>query len=516
MNNVPTNSSHAVAKQRAAADSQASVRRTKIVATLGPACDRSDTLERLIASGVDVVRLNFSHGSPESHRERARRVREIAARLNRNVGVLGDLQGPKIRIERFAEGEIELAEGEPFMLDTELAQDAGDVHAVGVSYPDLANDLAPGDTLLLDDGRLVLQVESVQGSRVHTRVSVGGTLSDNKGINRQGGGLSAPAITDKDRADIELAAQIDVDYLAVSFPRSGNELRYARDCFTAAGGDGAIVAKIERAEALDAIDDIFAATDAVMIARGDLGVEIGDAELPAVQKSLLRSARAANLPVITATQMMESMIASPLPTRAEVFDVANAVLDGTDAVMLSAETASGRYPVDVVAAMARICVGAERHPGPEHSQQRFDGHFQRTDEAVAMATMYTANHLGLRAIAALTESGDTTLWMSRISSNIPIYALTRHERTRRKVSLYRGVYPLSYPIVQVNPAEANREAIAVLHAHGAVGAGDRVIVTKGDLMGVHGGTNSMKIIEVGADGTIDLPSEIEGAPEPAE
>ncbi len=505
MNSAPKSRSAALPDDLDAPIGGSGMRRTKIVATLGPACDRADVLEHLIAEGADVVRLNFSHGSPESHRDRARRVREIAARLNRDVGILGDLQGPKIRIERFAEGEIELAAGEAFALDTDLGRNEGDVHAVGVSYPELPGDLAPGDTLLLDDGRVVLQVESINGGRVSTRVTVGGVLSNNKGINRQGGGLSAPAITDKDRSDIELAAEIDVDYLAVSFPRSGEELRYARELFEGAGGVGGIVAKIERAEALDAINDIFAATDAVMIARGDLGVEIGDAELPAVQKSLLRSARAANLPVITATQMMESMITNPLPTRAEVFDVANAVLDGTDAVMLSAETASGRYPVAVVASMARICLGAERHPSAQPPDERIAGQFQRTDEAIAMATMYAANHLGLRAIAALTESGDTTLWMSRISSGIPIYALTRHERTRRKVSLYRGVYPLSYPIVQVNPAEANREAIAVLYNHGAVGPGDRVIVTKGDLMGVHGGTNSMKIIEVNADGDIDVP-----------
>ncbi|MEF8834015.1 MAG: pyruvate kinase [Halofilum sp. (in: g-proteobacteria)] len=484
------------------------MRRTKIVATLGPACDGADVLERMIAGGVDVVRLNFSHGTHDEHREKARRVREIANRVGRDVAILGDLQGPKIRIERFADDEVELAEGRPFALDTSLGEDAGDATAVGVSYADLPRDIHAGDTLLLDDGRLVLEVDSVEGTRIHTHVSVGGILSNNKGINRQGGGLSAPAITEKDREDIALAAEIDVDYLAVSFPRSAEELNFARRLFREAGGQGGIVAKIERAEALQAIDEIFAATDAVMIARGDLGVEIGDAELPAVQKSLIRSARMANLPVITATQMMESMITSPLPTRAEVFDVANAVLDGTDAVMLSAETAAGEYPVEVVASMSRICLGAERHPGSHAGDRRMDGQFQRTDEAIAMATMYTANHLGLRAIAALTESGDTTLWMSRISSGIPVYALTRHERTRRKVALFRGVYPVPYPIVQVNPAEANQEAIAVLFARDAVAAGDRVIVTKGDLMGVHGGTNSMKIIEVGPEGRIDLPPDV--------
>ena len=502
MNNAPSSSNPAFSVGLDELAGRDHVRRTKIVATLGPASDSEEVLERMIAQGVDVVRLNYSHGSPEDHHARARRVRAIAERLDRNVGILGDLQGPKIRIERFAAGAVELTEGAAFALDTTLDRDAGDASAVGVAYKALAQDVGPGDHLLLDDGRLVLQVEDVQGGRINTRVLVGGTLSNNKGINRQGGGLSAPAITDKDREDIRLAAEMDVDYLAVSFPRSGDDLHYARGLFTEAGGKGGIVAKIERAEALEAIDGIFAASDAVMIARGDLGVEIGDAELPAVQKALLRSARAANLPVITATQMMESMITSRLPTRAEVFDVANAVLDGTDAVMLSAETATGDYPAEVIEAMGRICIGAERHPSAQMSDHRIDAQFQRTDEAIAMATMYTANHLRVRAIASLTESGDTTLWMSRISSGIPIYALTRHERTCRKVSLYRGVYPVSYPMIEVHSHEANRRAVAILYAQGAVGAGDRVIITKGDLMGVHGGTNSMKIVEVGPEGSI--------------
>ena len=481
------------------------VRRTKIVATLGPASESPETLEAMIRSGVDVVRMNFSHGSHAEHRRRVERVREIAGRLDRNVGVLGDLQGPKIRIERFIDDEVTLVEGRPFVLDAALDRDAGDATRVGVSYKDLPGDVIAGDTLLIDDGRLELEVEAVEGSEIHTRVSVGGPLSNNKGINRQGGGLSAPAITDKDRADIELAAQLDIDYLAVSFPRTAADIEHARQLFVEAGGHGGLVAKIERAEALAAIHDILRVSDAIMIARGDLGVEIGDAELPAVQKSLIRDAGAANVPVITATQMMESMITQPLPTRAEVFDVANAVLDGTDAVMLSAETASGAYPAEAIEAMGRICVGAERHRSVQVSEHRIDTVFERTDEAIAMATMYTANHLRVRAIASLTESGSTSLWMSRIHSGIPIYALTRHERTARRVTLYRGVYPVSYPIVQVHPAEANRKAVEVLVERGVVGPGDRVIITKGDLMGVHGGTNSMKIVEVDADGTIDVP-----------
>jgi len=479
-------------------------RRTKIVATLGPACDAAGVLEEVIAAGVDVVRLNFSHGDAEEHRERVRDVRAISERLGRSVGILGDLQGPKIRIERFVDGEVELDEGDGFFLDPTLDHDAGNRDGVGVTYKSLPDDVGDGDRLLLDDGRMVLTVDRVEGRRIHTSVATGGTLSNSKGINRQGGGLSAPAITDKDRADIALAAELDVDYLAISFPRDANDVDTARRLFAKAGGEGGIVAKIERAEAVAAADEILAASDAIMIARGDLGVEIGDAELPAVQKSLITAARKANVPVITATQMMESMITRPLPTRAEVFDVANAVLDGTDAVMLSAETASGEYPVEVVAAMNRICLGAERHRSTLTSDHRIHSAFERTDEAIAMSTMYAANHLGVRAIAALTESGSTTLWMSRISSGIPIYALTRHERTARRVSLYRGVYPVNYPIVQVDATEANRTAVEVLVEQGVVGPGDRVIITKGDLMGVHGGTNSLKIVEVSTEGSVAL------------
>jgi len=483
------------------------LRRTKIVATLGPACEDRETLNEMIANGLDVVRLNFSHGSPEEHAERARLVRELAAGHGRHIGVLGDLQGPKIRIERFADGAVQLEEGQAFVLDAELERDAGDTHSVGITYKALPGDVARDDVLLLDDGRLVLHVDRVEGARIHTRVTVGGELSNNKGINRQGGGLSADAITDKDMRDIQTAADIDVDYLAVSFPRHAADLEHARSLFEAAGGQGGIVAKIERAEALVEIDGILAVSDAIMIARGDLGVEIGDAELPPAQKALIRAARKANVPVITATQMMESMINSPLPTRAEVFDVANAVLDGTDAVMLSAETASGHFPAEAVQAMNRVCAGVDQHPSTQASDHRMDTRFERTDEAIAMATMYVANHLDVRAIASLTESGSTPLWMSRISSGIPIYALTRHEHTSRRVSLYRGVYAVNYPIVQVQPAEANRSAIQVLLEEGVVEKGDRVIITKGDLMGVHGGTNSLKIVEVGSENEIPVPTE---------
>ncbi|MFZ5593110.1 MAG: pyruvate kinase [Pseudomonadota bacterium] len=473
------------------------LRRTKIVATLGPATDDPKVLDGVIEAGVDVVRLNFSHGSPEDHKRRAEAVRNRAVAYGRQVGVLADLQGPKIRIERFKEGKIILAEGDKFILDARCGPHDGDQQRVGLTYKALPNDVNRGDTLLLDDGRIVLWVEEVTGEQIVCRVTVGGVLSNNKGINRQGGGLSAAALTDKDRADIIIAAEIQADYIAVSFPRSAADIHLARDLLRVAGGHGGIVAKIERAEALDCLEEIIAASDAAMVARGDLGVEIGDAELPAVQKRIIKLARSMNRVVITATQMMESMIENPIPTRAEVFDVANAVLDGTDAVMLSAESASGKYPAKAVAAMGRICLEAEKQPLAITSDHRINTQFGRIDEAIAMAAMYTANHLGVKAIAALTESGSTPQWMSRISSSIPIYALTPHVATRRKVTLYRGVYPVSFDVNTTDHVLVNKEAIDELVRRGAVRDGDLVIITKGDLMGVHGGTNAMKIVRVG-------------------
>ena len=480
------------------------MRRTKIVATLGPSTDKPGMIEAIVRAGVDVVRLNFSHGSAEDHRTRAKLVREEATRQGRTVGVLGDLQGPKIRIDRFVEGKVWLEEGAPFTLDAELDRDAGDVTRVGLTYKGLPADVNPGDVLLLDDGRVVLEVDRVEGAQIRTHVVVGGDLSNNKGINRQGGGLSASALTDKDREDIRTAAEIGVDYLAVSFPRCADDMHETRRLLKEAGGEAGLVAKIERAEALDAIDEIILASEVIMIARGDLGVEIGDAELPGVQKDLIQKARSMNRVVITATQMMESMIANPIPTRAEVFDVANAVLDGTDAVMLSGETAAGRYPAKAITSMGLICEAAEQRRSARESHHRMDLRFEYVDEAIAMATMYAANHLDVRAIAAMTESGSTALWMSRISSGIPVYALTRHERTGRKVALYRGVYPMAFETIQASHAEANRQALQLLLDQGVVQEGDLVIFTKGDMMGMHGGTNAMKILRVGDPTPADI------------
>lgn len=472
-------------------------RRTKIVATLGPATDEPKILDEVLAAGVDVVRLNLSHATHDEHAERAEFVRNRARASGRQVGVLADLQGPKIRIGKFAKGKVKLKNGDDFILDIDHPIDEGDKDRVGTTYKTLPEEVKRGDTLLLDDGVIVLWVKEVVGSEVRCTVTHGGKLSDNKGINKQGGGLCAPALTAKDREDIKFAASIDADYIAVSFVRSAEDVNLARELLREAGGQGGVVSKIERAEALDVIEDIIEASDAIMIARGDLGVEIGDAELPAVQKRLVKMARAMNCVVITATQMMQSMIDSPIPTRAEVFDVANAVIDGTDAVMLSAETAAGEYPAAAVEAMGRICEEAEKQLETLRSDHRLHTSFGKIDEAIAMASMYTANHLGIKAIASLTESGSTVKWMSRISSGIPIYAMTSHVHTRRKVTLFRGVYPVSFDINGLDSQQANVEVIEELQRRGAVRDGDLVLITKGDLTGVAGGTNVLKVIRVG-------------------
>ncbi|VFR16226.1 Pyruvate kinase [plant metagenome] len=476
------------------------LRRTKIVATLGPATTSPEKIEALIAAGMDVARLNFSHGKADDHRQRAELVRTLAAKQGRYVALMGDLQGPKIRIARFADKSIQLQVGQPFSLSNSHPKDAGNDTIVGIDYPELVQDCRPGDELLLDDGRVVLRVDGVAGDVLQTTVTVGGPLSDNKGINRRGGGLSAPSLTDKDRADILVAAELKLDYVAVSFPRYGSDIEEARTLLREAGSDAWIVAKIERAEAVaddEALDALIRASDGVMVARGDLGVEVGDAELVGIQKRIIQHARTLNKLVITATQMMESMIASPLPTRAEVSDVANAVLDYTDAVMLSAESASGSFPVEAVQAMARVCLGAEKHPTSTRSHHRLGETFSRCDDTIALSAMYAANHFpGVKAIISLTESGRTPLIMSRIRSGVPIYCYTRHADTQRRAALFRGVYTIPFDAAQFDPAEVSNAAIAELTQRGLVASGDWVVLTKGDLLSDSGGTNGMKILTV--------------------
>jgi pyruvate kinase len=444
-----------------------------------------------------VVRINCSHGSWEDRGRQIREVREVSEAAGKHVAIIGDLQGPKIRIHRFRDGSVTLAEGQRFVLDTAMAPTAGTVEGVGVAYERLPHDVSRGDSLLLDDGRIVLTVDKVEGSRVVCTTAVGGTLSDNKGINRQGGGLSAPALTAKDKEDIRYAAGAGIDWVAVSFVRGADDMHEARELLRRAGGAAHLVAKIERAEAIANLEGIIDASDAVMVARGDLGVEMGYAGLTGLQKKIIRLTRTRHKVAITATQMMESMVHHRLPTRAEVSDVANAVMDGTDAVMLSAETAVGEFPVQAVSAMSEVCIGAETYQvTASRPRDRGGDQFQGINEAISMAVMYTANHLHPQAIIALTESGSTALWMSRVRSDIPIFAFTRHEVTRRRVQLYRGVYPVPYDITHSDPARVNEELLSVLRSMGHVEEGNLVIITQGEFTGVSGGTNSMKILRV--------------------
>jgi len=470
-------------------------RSTKIVATLGPASSERDVLRRMIAGGVDVVRMNFSHGQREDHVQRAALLRQVSRELERTVGLMVDLQGPKIRIGKFQSGRIQLEKGAQFVLDADAG--IGNQEHVGLDYKELPRDIRAGDVLLLDDGRIVLDVRDVQGSQIRTVVRHGGDLSNNKGINRQGGGLTAPALTAKDMEDIKTATQLKADFLAVSFPKSGADMYMARELMRAAGGRALLIAKIERAEAIAALAEIIDASDGIMVARGDLAVEVGDAAVPAMQKRMIRLARERNKLTITATQMMESMIVSPVPTRAEVSDVANAVLDGTDAVMLSAETASGKYPVETVEAMARICLEAEKSSDVTLDREFLNRVFTRVDQSIAMGALFTAYHLKVKAIAALTQSGSTALWMSRLNCGVPIYALTPEVSTRYRLSLFRDVYPLMLQYVGDNRETLLRLAEEKLVEAGVVRAGDLIVLTMGDPIGQPGGTNTLKIIKVG-------------------
>jgi len=475
-------------------------RRTKIVATLGPASSDPAVLEKMIEAGVEVFRLNFSHGTEADHLSRAELVRSVATKLGKTVGILADLQGPKIRVGKFENGKAILKTGGLYLLDAECT--LGNDERAGLDYPELPNDVQSGDTLLLDDGKIELQVVKVEGAVVYTRVMQGGILSNNKGINRRGGGLTAPALTSKDYEDIRTAARMQADFLAVSFPRSGEDMREARTLLRAAGGTAQLMAKIERAEAMDMLEDIIDASDSIMVARGDLAVEVGDAAVPAMQKRMIRAARLKNKAVVTATQMMESMIASPVPTRAEVSDVANAVIDGTDAVMLSAESAVGQFPVETVRAMARVCQEAEKEVLAHLDIQNtlIESNITQVEMAIAHAVVYTARHLGVKAIAALTQSGTTARYMSSMDVGVPIYAMSPSEETQRKTTLLKGVYPVSFDHVTRESAKVMQLAEARLKELGAVEDGDLIILTIGEPIGKPGGTNTMKVIRIGSQG----------------
>ncbi len=474
-------------------------RATKIVATLGPASSSPEVLEQMIRAGVDVVRLNFSHGTAQDHIDRAALVRETARRAGKEVAIMADLQGPKIRVGKFDAGKTLLEAGQKFVLDAARTA-PGDNGGVGLDYKELPRDVKPGDTLLLNDGLLKLTVDAVRGEAVHTTVVIGGELSNNKGINKAGGGLTAPALTSKDMDDIRTAMAFQAEYVAVSFPKSATDMEMARQLANVAGQatrhKPGMIAKIERSEAIPVLDQILRASDGIMVARGDLAVEVGNAAVPALQKRKIRMAREADKVVITATQMMESMIVNPVPTRAEVSDVANAVLDGTDAVMLSAETAAGKYPVETIAQMAAICVEAEAADDVTRETDFMDLQFGRIDQSIAMGALFTAHHLGCKAILALTESGSTALWMSRHNVKVPIYGLTSQVVTQRKMTLYRNVRPLlmeSFSDRDTALASAER----LLVDKGVLKPGDTYAITCGEPMGHPGGTNMLKVCRVG-------------------
>ena len=476
------------------------LRRTKILATLGPATDAPGVLDALLRAGVDCVRLNFSHGDPASQIARANAVREAAERVGREVGILADLPGPKIRIERFAQSRVQLTTGQRFDLVARADAPPGTEHEVGVSYLGLPGDVHSGDILMLDDGMMQLQVEAVEGERIVCTVLNDGVLSDRKGLNKQGGGLSLGALTERDKELIVVAAELGADFIAVSFCRTAQDMHDARAIARAAGSDAALVSKIERAEAIDNLVEIVEASDVVMVARGDLGVEIGDAELPGLQKKIIREALAQNRVVITATQMLQSMVESPIPTRAEVLDVANSVIDGTDAVMLSAESAAGRYPVRSVEALVRICLGAERQFEMDTDFEKAPRNLERADQAVAMAAMFLSEHVGVGAIVAMTESGGTARFLSRFRSSAPIYAFSRHEGARRRMTLMRDVFPIAFDSRGMASRDAARNSAKLLFDAGQLNAGERVIFTSGDTMEQHGATNTLRLLQVGADG----------------
>ena len=471
-------------------------RATKIVATLGPASSDPDTLRKLLQAGVNVVRVNFSHGKAEEHVRTVENVRAIAAELRIEVGVLADLQGPKIRIGTFADGKVDLAPGDRFTFDVNA--EVGDQHRVGLDYKELVHDVRNGDTLLLNDGRMTMRVDSVTDSTIECTVIIGGVLSNRKGINRQGGGLSAPALTSKDMEDIKTAVAMKADFVAVSFPKNAADMYMARELTRAAGGRVLMIAKIERFEAIGNLEEILKASDGIMVARGDLAVEVGDAAVPALQKKMIRMARDLNKVTITATQMMESMITSPVPTRAEVSDVANAVLDGTDAVMLSAETAAGQYPVETVAAMARICEEADQGKDANALDAAFlNREFTRVDQSIAMAALFTAHHMQIKAIVALTQSGSTALWISRLDSGVPVYALTPEMASRRRMALYREVHPLAIDYEHESAQTLADRAERTMIESGLLKRGDLIVMTSGEPVGKSGGTNTMKLMRLG-------------------
>ncbi|RUR12876.1 pyruvate kinase [Legionella sp. km772] len=471
------------------------LRRTKIVATLGPVSKDLTVLTALLQAGVDVVRINFSHADASAI-QLIKDVRMIADEIKRPVAVMADLQGPKIRIGRFQNKAITLVDGQTFTLDCNNDDFLGNSEEVAVVYPNLDKELAIGDYLLINDGLIELEVKEIKGSKIQCLVIEGGPLSDRKGLNRKGGGLAARTLTEKDINDLKTAIQAEVDYISLSFVKDADDIRHARELIKSLGGKTTpIIAKIERSEALVNLTEIIEESDAIMVARGDLGVEIGAAEVPAIQKHIIEQTRLLDKVVITATQMMESMISNPQPTRAEVSDVANAILDGTDAVMLSAETASGHYPVKVINMVNKTCLSAEKHASIFYRSETSEAcHYQRADQAIAVATMHAANHFPIQAIITLTESGDTALWISRQHSIVPIFAISANKRTVGRLSLVNNVFPIFIDYHQFSSEQLNEKILNELIDANYLERKGFVLLTRGKYIGTPGGTNSMEII----------------------
>ncbi len=471
-------------------------KRTKIIATLGPASSSPKIISDLIKEGTDVFRVNLSHANISDIENILRILKAASLELKRPVATLIDLQGQKIRIKGFGKKEhILLKAKNEFILDATLGDNKGTDKSVGLTYKDLPKQLDIGDELLLSDALIKLEVTDIQKSKIFTRIIRGGKLKPYQGVNKRGGGLSLKGITEKDKKDLVAAVKLDIDYIAVSFVKDAEDIRVVKKII--GKKQIGIIAKIERSEAIDNIDEITKISDGLLVARGDLGVEIGIEQLPAVQDKLIRKAMSFDKIVIVATQMMESMINNRVPTRAEVFDVANAVTSGVDAVMLSAETAIGSYPIDVIQEASRICEVAEKTNRKNLKITRKEKSFVKVDQTIAMAAVYCADKSNIKAIATLTETGSTPLWMSRIESTIPIYAMTKNDRTSRRICLLKGVYSMKLDDIEYVHAKANKQVIDLMLEKGAVKKGDHVIITKGDLMGTSGGTNALKIVEVG-------------------
>ncbi|MER5385040.1 pyruvate kinase [Streptomyces sp. NPDC002688] len=474
------------------------MRRAKIVCTLGPATDSYDQIKALVEAGMDVARFNLSHGTHAEHEERYRHVRKASDETGHSVGILADLQGPKIRLGRFTEGPVLLERGDTFTITVEEGAE-GDRQTCGTTYDGLATDVTPGERILVDDGKVCLEVTTVDGPRVHTTVIEGGMVSDHKGLNLPGVAVSVPALSEKDEEDLRWALRTGFDVIALSFVRSGKDIDGVHRIMDEEGRRLPVIAKVEKPQAVDNIDDIVAAFDGIMVARGDLGVEMPLEQVPIVQKRAIKLAKRNAKPVIVATQMLDSMIDNSRPTRAEASDVANAVIDGTDAVMLSGETSVGKYPIETVKTMARIIEAAEEDilakglpPLTERNKPRTQG------GAVARAAAEMGDFLGAKFLVAFTQSGDTVRRLSRYRSPIPLLAFTPTPATRSQLNLTWGVETFLGPHVDSTDAMVD-QVDELLLKYGRCAKGDIVVITAGSPPGVSGSTNLVRVHHIGED-----------------